>query len=494
MPMSRILTAEHARLAEVHDDHRGWRRWGPYVSERAWGTVREDYSADGSAWDYFPHDLARSKAYRWGEDGLAGICDRYQLLVLRPRPLEREGPDPQGAALRPRALRGQPRRGREGVLLLPRLDADPLLHEVALQVPAAEFPYRRLIEENRRRRGTSGEFELLDTGHLRRRPLLRRLRRVRQGRAGGHRACGSWRTTAGRTGAPPPAAAPLVPQHLGLGRVGDAEPIIRRGAATTPRSSSLVADDRTGAPLAGIALPLPPGGAAPLRSSRAAGCSSPTTRRTRRGSSGPGRGAGAPTSRTRSIATSSTARTRVNPDEIGTKACVHYRYVRAAGGSVALRSGSPPTSLARPWPTSTRSSRAPRRGRRVLRRHPAPGATDDERLVQRQAFAGMLWSKQIYLFDVNRWLEGDNPAFPPPASRTHGPQHPLAAPQLDADPLHARQVGVPLVRRLGPGLSRRRPRPRRPRVREGAALAAAVRAVPASHRARFRPTSGSSPT
>ena len=75
-------TAEHARLREITNDHSGWRRWGPYVSERSWGTVREDYSGDGNAWNYFPHDWARSKAYRWGEDGLAGICDRYQILCF----------------------------------------------------------------------------------------------------------------------------------------------------------------------------------------------------------------------------------------------------------------------------------------------------------------------------------------------------------------------------------------------------------------------------
>ena len=68
----------------MREGTRPWRRWGPYVSERSWGTVREDYSADGEAWTFLTHDLARSKAYRWGEDGIAGICDRYQLLVLRP--------------------------------------------------------------------------------------------------------------------------------------------------------------------------------------------------------------------------------------------------------------------------------------------------------------------------------------------------------------------------------------------------------------------------
>src|SRR5277367_1023384 len=75
-------TQEGRRLAEAVSSVFGWRRWGPYVSERSWGTVREDYSADGNAWGYLSHDMARSKAYRWGEDGMAAICDRYQLLVL----------------------------------------------------------------------------------------------------------------------------------------------------------------------------------------------------------------------------------------------------------------------------------------------------------------------------------------------------------------------------------------------------------------------------
>ena len=76
MNVTRMATREHERLAGMHGDVVSWRRWGPYVSERSWGTVREDYSADGCAWDFLPHDLARSTAYRWGEDGLAGICDR----------------------------------------------------------------------------------------------------------------------------------------------------------------------------------------------------------------------------------------------------------------------------------------------------------------------------------------------------------------------------------------------------------------------------------
>ena len=133
--------AEAQRLA--HCAEVPWRLWGPYLSERQWGTVREDYSASGDAWNYFTHDQARSRAYRWGEDGLAGISDEQQLLCFARRALERQGPDPQGAALRADQQRGQPRRRRQGVLLLPRLDADALVHEVPLQVPAGGVSLRR---------------------------------------------------------------------------------------------------------------------------------------------------------------------------------------------------------------------------------------------------------------------------------------------------------------------------------------------------------------
>ena len=76
------LTREHERLLEHRQGKRDWKRWGPYVSDRAWGTVREDYSPDGSAWEFLTHDMARSKAYRWGEDGIAGICDDQQILCF----------------------------------------------------------------------------------------------------------------------------------------------------------------------------------------------------------------------------------------------------------------------------------------------------------------------------------------------------------------------------------------------------------------------------
>ena len=82
MEASKKMTTEDKRLEDSRDRKSHWKRWGPYVSERAWGTVREDYSPDGDAWEYLPHDYARSKAYRWNEDGIAGICDRHQHICF----------------------------------------------------------------------------------------------------------------------------------------------------------------------------------------------------------------------------------------------------------------------------------------------------------------------------------------------------------------------------------------------------------------------------
>ena len=103
------LGAERQRLVEIRESKVPWYRWGPYLSQRQWGTVREDYSADGNAWDYFPHDHAYSRAYRWGEDGLLGICDNQGWLCFRPGAVERGRSGPQGTSLRAKRARGEPR-------------------------------------------------------------------------------------------------------------------------------------------------------------------------------------------------------------------------------------------------------------------------------------------------------------------------------------------------------------------------------------------------
>ena len=160
-----IDVTEQKRLNDAREAGIPWKKWGPYLSERQWGTVREDYSDDGNAWDYFSHDQARSRAYRWGEDGLGGHLRRQAAAVLRARAVERARPDPEGAAVRPDQQRGQPRRGREGVLLLRRQHADALVHEVPLQVPAAGVPVPRpRWRPTARRSREEFEYELLDTG------------------------------------------------------------------------------------------------------------------------------------------------------------------------------------------------------------------------------------------------------------------------------------------------------------------------------------------
>src|SRR5437868_4546931 len=158
------MTKEHERLAEITDDIGGWRRWGPYLSDRAWATVREDYSADGNAWDFLPHDLARSKAYRWGDDALFGVCDRYQLLATAPAFWN--GNDP---ILKERLFGLTSSEGNHGEDVKEYyyyLDNTPThsYMRAVYKYPQAEFPYARLVEENRRRGTDEFEYELIDTG------------------------------------------------------------------------------------------------------------------------------------------------------------------------------------------------------------------------------------------------------------------------------------------------------------------------------------------
>ena len=157
--------AEARRLAAARDAEAAWRKWGPYLSERQWGTVREDYSDVGRRLELLhprPGALARLSLGRRRPGRHLG---RPAAALLRAGAVERPGPDPQGAAVRPDQQRGQPRRGREGVLLLPRLDADALVHEVPLQVSAGGVSLRRPRRDQPASAGAHDfEYELLDTG------------------------------------------------------------------------------------------------------------------------------------------------------------------------------------------------------------------------------------------------------------------------------------------------------------------------------------------
>ncbi|MGH9945558.1 MAG: MGH1-like glycoside hydrolase domain-containing protein, partial [Pyrinomonadaceae bacterium] len=160
-----MTTKEQQRLQQPFNTPVApWRKWGPYVSERAWGTVREDYSTDGNAWDYFPHDLARSKAYRWGEDGLAGICDRYQIMCFALALWN--GRDPILKERLYGLVSSEANHGEDVKEYYFYLDSTPThsYMKYLYKYPQSEFPYGKLIHENRARRGQGGEYELLDTG------------------------------------------------------------------------------------------------------------------------------------------------------------------------------------------------------------------------------------------------------------------------------------------------------------------------------------------
>src|SRR6202165_1017967 len=158
------MTQEEIRMSEAGTRKKHWKRWGPYLSERAWGTVREDYSAYGSAWEYLPHDHARSRAYRWNEDGMAGISDRRQTICFALALWNERDP-----ILKERLFGLTGNEGNHGEDVKEYyfyLDSTPThsYMKYLYKYPQAEVPYAQLVGENRRRDKDQPEFELLDTG------------------------------------------------------------------------------------------------------------------------------------------------------------------------------------------------------------------------------------------------------------------------------------------------------------------------------------------
>ena len=158
------MSAEERRLAEAREQQRPWKKWGPYLSERQWGTVREDYSDSGDAWNYFPHDQARARAYRWGEDGLAGICDDHQRLCFALALWN--GQDP---ILKERLFgltNSEANHGEDVKEYYFYLDSTPThsYMKYLYKYPQAAYPYTTLVATNRSRGRQDFEYELLDTG------------------------------------------------------------------------------------------------------------------------------------------------------------------------------------------------------------------------------------------------------------------------------------------------------------------------------------------
>jgi len=411
------MTAERQRLEEPFTGFvTPWRRWGPYVSERAWGTVREDYSADGTAWAFLSHDLSRSKAYRWGEDGIAGLCDRYQVLVFALALWN--GRDP---ILKERMFGLTPHEGNHGEDVKEYyfyLDSTPTHSYLKMlyKYPQAEFPYRLLIEENQRRGGRGAEFELLDTGvfddnryfdvfveYAKASPEDIAIRIEAFNRGG------------------EPAELHLVPQLWFRNTWGWTDP---PGTAPSMRPGpsgkgyqSLLADDRATAPLANLIFEYR------LGPRHLYGPAHAELLFTDNETNGPRIFGPSAASRSRWVKDAFHRKVvngedAVNPAQAGTKACFHLREMVRPGGSVVLRLRLTPEKLDDPLSAvdalvAQRKAEADEFYDEI---HP-PRATKEERLIQRQALAGMLWNKQNYIFDVERWLDGDNPNWPPPAAR-----------------------------------------------------------------------------
>jgi mannosylglycerate hydrolase MGH1-like protein len=373
-----------------------WRWWGPYLSERAWGTVREDYSADGDAWSSFPHDHARSRAYRWSEDGLGGVCDERQLLCLAFAFWN--GRDP---ILKERVfgLTGhEGNHGEDAKEYWWYLDCTPTHSWMRWRYvyPQGAFPYDELLAENARRDRRAPEYELLDTGVFdddRYWDVT-----VDYAKAAPDDLCLRVRM---RNAGPDAATLHLLPTLWFRNRwswdPAVARPRIRAGAG------GLVADD---AVLGRMTLTA--SGSPDLLF-----CDNETNARRLWNAPAPAY----PKDGINDHVVTGLA--TVNPAKTGTKAALWYRLDVAAGATseVRLRLAPDDSDLDASWALAleTRAREAD-----AFYASLAPAASRDEMLVMRQALAGMLWSKQFYNYDVQRWLEGDPGQPPPPASRWAG--------------------------------------------------------------------------
>jgi hypothetical protein len=406
------MLPEQQRLVESEQRAAHWRRWGPYVSERQWGTVREDYSPGGTAWDYFPHDHARSRAYRWGEDGIGGISDNHQRLcfalalwnghdpILKERLFGLTGP--------------QGNHGEDVKEYYFYLDSTPTHSSMKFlyKYPHAAFPYARLVEENARRGRTQPEFELLDTGVFAENryfdvtveyakaatdDILVRIVAVNRGPEPAElrllptlwfRNTWDW-----DVGAPKPrlsapggvaGAVVIAAEHKTLGHY-------RLAAEGAPEL--LFVDNETNYP-------------------RVFG--SPGSSRF-------------PKDGINDYIVGGRHDT-VNPAREGTKAAAHYHVRLEPGESATLRlrlSDTAPGSGPGPFGPEFDATMALRLSEaddfygRVIPRTLSP----EGRSVMRQALGGLLWTKQFYHYDVKRWLAGDPTQPPPPPERLNGRNH-----------------------------------------------------------------------
>ena len=393
------MTIERERLLANVPGRDGWHHWGPYLSERQWGTVREDYSADGTAWEYLPHDHARSRAYRWGEDGIGGISDAEQLLCLSLALWNSRDP-----ILKERLFGLTNTQGNHGEDVKEQyfyLDATPTHSYLRMlyKYPQRAFPYADLVAENARRGTGSAEYELLDTGVFAENRYFDVFVEYAQAEPGDI----LMKITAWNRG-PEAAALHLIPQ-LVLRNTWSWNP------ATAKPALRALSDGISVEPAELGVHRLYVDGSPELLFTN-------NETNARRLWNYGGAGYFKDAFHERIVAAQLGT---VNPARTGTKAGVWYQATIPAGGKWELRLRLSRHSVAAPFKDFDPLVK--------LRRRQADDfyaelqkdiASDDERAIQRQAFAGLIWSKQFYHLDIPRWLKGDAGQVPPPASRLRG--------------------------------------------------------------------------
>ncbi len=402
------MNAEEKRLEEARTRKAHWKRWGPYVSDRAWGTVREDYSATGEAWEYFPHDQARSRAYRWNEDGLSAVCDRHQYVCFGLALWNEADP-----ILKERLFGLTGNEGNHGEDVKEyyfHLDSTPThsYMKFLYKYPQRAFPYGELVSENRRRSKQDPEFELLDSGAFVENRYFDIV--VEYAKAGADDLL--VRITAHNRG---PEAAPirLLPtiwfRNTWSWEKDVAKPSLAKSAAAKNAAA--------------IALDHPQLGKLWLYAEEPAELlftENETNTERLYGYTGP---LFAKDGVNDYVVAGKTG--AVNPAQTGTKASAHYRHVVPAGGSVTVKLRL--TNQACPASKDPVGNEFDKTfGDRLREANEfyagiAPASlSSDGRNALRQAFAGLLWSKQFYHYVQKDWLAGD-PAQPaPPASRNYG--------------------------------------------------------------------------
>ena len=406
--MSFSKTAEHKRLADSEARRADWKNWGPYVSDRAWGTVREDYSPHGTAWEYFPHDHARSRTYRWNEDGLGGVCNRFQNACLAVGLWNEHDP-----ILKERLFGLTGNEGNHGEDVKEYyfyLDSTPThsYMKMLYKYPQVAYPYGRLLHENRQRDRHDPEFELVDAlgeafadgryfdifieyAKADEQDILCRITAVNRANEPAplhilphlwYRNTWSWgygrqkpvlkMAESGQEG-----VTAVHGQHPHLGERwwyirGDVPLLFTENESNSerlwgvPNASPYVKDGINNAVVLGQ------------------------------------NGA-------------------VNPEQVGTKAAAHFEAIVPPGESFAVEVRYLDRENEEPFAdfTAVFQQRLAEADEFYQAIQPSD-LTDDERNVQRQAFAGLLWSKQYYHYSIELWLDGDPAGPPPPDSRKNG--------------------------------------------------------------------------